>query len=53
MALSAGTRIGPYEISTAIDVGGLSACGHPSARTWRSEREDRRQFALGVGPQRQ
>jgi len=53
MALTAGTRLGPYEIVAPIGAGGMSACGHPSARTWRSEREDHRQFALGVGPQRQ
>ena len=28
MALSVGTRIGPYEITDAIGAGGMSACGH-------------------------
>ena len=29
------------------------ACGHAEPRTWRSEARHQRQFALGVGPQRQ
>ena len=30
-----------------------SACGHPEPRPCAAEAKDQRQFALGVGPQRQ
>src|SRR5437867_7303436 len=30
-----------------------SGCGHVEPRTWKSEARHQRQFALGVGPQRQ
>jgi hypothetical protein len=30
-----------------------SACGYVEPRTWESEARHQRQFALGVGPQRQ
>jgi hypothetical protein len=38
-----------------VDVGTFvkSACGHTEPRTWDSEARCQRQFALGVGPQRQ
>ena len=52
MPLQPGTRLGPYEIVCAIGVGGMSACGHAELRTSKSEARRRRQFALGVGPQR-
>ena len=32
MALSIGTRLGSYEIVSAIGAGGMSACGHASLR---------------------
>jgi hypothetical protein len=53
MTLAAGTRLGPYEILAAIGAGDMSACGYAEPRTWESEAKHQRQFALGVGPQRQ
>ena len=43
MALSVGTRLGPYEVVALIGVGGMSACGHAgvpgaaAALGWRAE----------------
>ena len=54
MALAPGTRLGPYEILSALGAGGMSACGYAAPTVKRSRR--RRisvKFALGVGPQRQ
>ena len=51
MPLSAGARIGPYEIVGWLGAGGMSACGHAEPRTSGSEARHRRQ-AAGVGPQR-
>lgn len=53
MPLSVGARLGPYEVIAALGAGGMSACGHASARTGESEREPQRQYAVGVGPHRQ
>jgi hypothetical protein len=53
MPLTTGTHLGPYEIVAPIGAGGMSACGHAEPRTWGSEARHQRQFALGVGPQRQ
>ena len=53
MPLITGTRLGPYEVVAPIGVGGMSACGHAEPRTRESEATRRRQYALGVGPQRQ
>jgi hypothetical protein len=52
MALTVVSHVGPYEVVAAIGKGGMSACGHAEPRTWKSEATRRRQFALGVGPQR-
>jgi hypothetical protein len=41
MALSPGTRLGPYEILSAIGAGGMSACGPAQAER------------VGVGPHEQ
>ena len=43
MPLTAGTRLGPYEILAPIGAGGMSACGH-------AEREGARRHAWGWGP---
>ena len=40
MALNVGTRLGPYEIVSAIGAGGMSACGHAEPRTWESRSEE-------------
>ena len=62
MPLTPGTRLGPYEIVSAIGAGGMSARGYAEPwfdRLTMSGRESARpelvegQFALGVGPQRQ
>jgi hypothetical protein len=37
MALNVGTRLGPYEIVSAIGAGGMSACGHTEPRICESE----------------
>jgi hypothetical protein len=52
MPLTAGSRLGPYEIVSPLGVGGMSACGHAEPRTCESEVRHRRQFARGRGPQR-
>jgi hypothetical protein len=40
MPLTAGARLGPYEIVSALGVGGMSACGHaePDGEASRSTR---------------
>jgi hypothetical protein len=61
MSLAPGSRLGPYEIQSALGAGGMSACGHagvPSAaaalgwraepRTCKSEARHQRKFAAGV-----
>ena len=53
MALSGGTRLGPYEIACPVGSGGMSARGHAEPRTSGSEARRQRQFAAGVGPRRQ
>ena len=81
MPLIVGTRLGPYEILSALGAGGRgsaldlaerfpakaksyenatvwrfprrSARGHAEPRTSDSEARHQREFALGVGPQRQ
>jgi hypothetical protein len=50
MSLSAGTRVGPYEILSALGAGGMS--GYAEPRTSKSEARHQRKVALGVGPQR-
>jgi hypothetical protein len=52
MTLAAGTRLGPYEIISAIGAGGMGACGHAEPRTSESEVRRQRQFAPGAGPRR-
>ena len=52
MPLTIGTRLGPYEIVAPLGAGG-SASGRAEPRTSESEARRQRQFALGVGPQRQ
>ena len=37
MALTTGTRLGPYEILSALGAGGMSACGHAELRPWDAE----------------
>ena len=44
MPLAAGTRLGQYEIVTAIGAGGMGACGRPS------ELRESRPSCAGVGP---
>ena len=53
MPLTAGTRLGPYEIVSPLGAGGMSARGYAEARPWEVARRHRRQFAAGVGPRRQ
>jgi hypothetical protein len=48
MPLTAGTRLGSYEVIDALGAGGMSACGPRAERV----REPRRAPVLGVGPQR-
>ena len=36
MALSVGTRLGPYEIVALIGVGGMSACGYAALAAMQS-----------------
>ena len=50
MPLVIGGRFGSHEIVALLGAGGMSARGHASPRTWRSEGEHQRQFAVGVGP---
>ncbi len=45
MGLTPGTRLGSYEIVSAIDAG-MSACGPPSRASLRAEARQR----AGVGP---
>jgi hypothetical protein len=45
MGLTAGTRLGPYEIVAAIGAG-MSACGPPSRASLRAEARQH----VGVGP---
>jgi hypothetical protein len=52
MALTAGARLGPYEIVGALGAGGMSACGHAEPRMSTSEARHRRKNAAGVGPRR-
>jgi hypothetical protein len=47
MPLTAGTKLGPYEILSLLGAGGMSACGHAAPPRRISDRA-----ALGVGPQR-
>jgi hypothetical protein len=42
MGLSAGTRLGPYEIVSAIGAGGMSACGRRAERVGEPRRGSRR-----------
>ena len=46
MPLTAGTRIGPYEIIAPIGAGGMSACGPAS------ERSETSRHGAGVGAPR-
>ena len=48
MPLTSGTRLGSYEVISALGAGGMSACGPRAERVG----EPRRASALGVGPQR-
>ena len=48
MALNAGTRLGPYEIISAIGAGGMSACGHAKRERGISVRA-RRGWGPGAG----
>ena len=47
MALSVGTRLGAYEIVSAIGAGGMSACGYAALAAMRS-----RQRRISVGSRR-
>jgi hypothetical protein len=38
MPLAGGTRLGPYEVLSAIGAGGMSACGHAERRPATPER---------------
>ena len=38
MALTTGTRLGPYEIVSAIGAGGMSACGRRAERVREPKR---------------
>ena len=44
MSLSPGTRLGPYEVLSAIGAGGMGACGQAS------ERSETSNPGAGVGP---
>jgi len=45
MALTSGTRLGPYEITAAIGAGGMGACGCRAERV----REPKRGLRCGGG----
>ena len=53
MTLSAGTRLGPYEIASAIGAGGMGACGHAEAEDLELRGEASASVRGGVGPRRQ
>jgi hypothetical protein len=48
MPLTTGTRLGPYEILSALGAGGMSACGHAEARAEASASETRRGWGPGA-----
>ena len=48
VALTAGTRLGPYEIVAAIGAGGMSACGYAEAGAEASASVTRRGWGPGA-----
>ena len=52
MALTPGTRLGPYEIAAQIGVGGMARCGAPPTPTWVVRSRSKSPDAFAHDPER-